>query len=366
MAGEFDYDQSLPGAALGGSVATLWVPSGQFGVGPETTLIVHQVRLGDSGRSIRTMRFENSEQIGFGNHVVMEYGGEYLSGGLVGETASSVRPHARVGVRISPHWGAAFLLETDPDAYGFRAQPPQAEPAIDALQTGPVIVWGPGRPVLNGGWHEEFAVHHDVGRRGRIEGAAFRDDSSHEAVFATLMGSSDPYSPSGGFLPGPFAHDAGAAGFWGTRVIYREKISEHIEVAGVYAWAGVLAPDGQEASLSNLPGMVETRYRHSVAARVAGKVPKTRTELAASYKWVNGSVVSRQDLYGDASMGIDPNLSLSIRQRLPSFIMAGRWEAVADFRNMLGQGYVSMETQQGAMLVMPVERSFRGGVSFQF
>ena len=77
-------------------------------------------------------------------------------------------------------------------------------------------------------------------------------------------------------------------------------------------------------------------------------------------------MVSRQDLYGDASMGIDPNLSLSIRQRLPSFIMSGRWEALADFRNMLGQGYVSMETQQGAMLVMPVERSFRGGVSFQF
>ncbi len=81
---------------------------------------------------------------------------------------------------------------------------------------------------------------------------------------------------------------------------------------------------------------------------------------------MNGSVVSRQDLYGDASLGIDPNLSLSIRQRLPSFIMSGRWEALADFRNMLGQGYVSMETQQGTMLVMPVERSFRGGVSFQF
>jgi len=365
MAGEFDYDQELPGT-LGGSVATLWLPGGQLGVGPETTLIVHQVRLGDTGRSIRTMRFEHSEQIGFGDRVVMEYGGEYLSGGLVGETVSSVRPHARLGMRISPHWGAAFLLETDPDAYGFRAQSPQAETAIDALQTGPVIVWGGGRPVLNGGWHEEFAVHHDVGSRGRIESAAFRDDSSHQAVFAMLTQSADPYSPSGGFFPGPFAHDAGSNGFWGARLVYSEKISDHIEVAGVYAWAGALVPDGEQASLANLRGMVETRYRHSVAARIAGKVPKTRTELAASYKWVDGTVVSRQDLYGDASMGIDPNLSLSIRQRLPFFIMAGRWEALADFRNMFGQGYVSLESQQGAILVMPVERSFRGGVSFQF
>ena len=365
MAGQFDYDQTLPGT-LGGAAATIWLPGGQFGVGPETTLIVHQFRLGDSGRSIRRMRFEHSEQLAFGDHVVMEIGGEYLSGGLVGDTVSSVRPHARLGVRISPHWGAAFLLETDPDAYGFRAQTPGTEPAIDALETGPVIVWANGRPVLNGGWHEEFALHHDLGSRGRIEAAAFRDDSANQAIYAALMRSSDPLSPVDRFFPGPFAHDAGSAGFWGTRVIYRERISDHLEVAGVYAWAGALAPDGSVASLSNLGGMLETRYRHSVAARFAGKLPKTKTQLAASYKWVSGTVVSRQDLYGDASMAIDPNLSLSIRQPLPSFLMAGRWEALADFRNMLGQGYVSLASQQGTILVMPVERSFRGGVSFQF
>ena len=65
-------------------------------------------------------------------------------------------------------------------------------------------------------------------------------------------------------------------------------------------------------------------------------------------------------------MGIDPNLSVSIRQPLPSFLMAGHWEALADFRNMLSQGYTSLEALDGRMLVMPVERSFRGGVSFQF
>jgi hypothetical protein len=65
-------------------------------------------------------------------------------------------------------------------------------------------------------------------------------------------------------------------------------------------------------------------------------------------------------------MAIDPNLSLSIRQPLPSFMTVGRWEALADFRNILSQGYVSLEGLDGRMLMMPVERSFRGGVSFQF
>jgi hypothetical protein len=33
---------------------------------------------------------------------------------------------------------------------------------------------------------------------------------------------------------------------------------------------------------------------------------------------------------------------------------------------MLGQGYTSLEALDGRMIVMPVERSFRGGISFQF
>jgi hypothetical protein len=148
-------------------------------------------------------------------------------------------------------------------------------------------------------------------------------------------------------------------------LVYREKLSDHLELAGVYAWAGALAANGQSAPLAELRDMVQTRYHHSVAARVAGKVPKSKTQLAASYKWIDGTVLTRQDVYSETAMAIDPNLSLTIRQPLPSF-RKGHWEALADFRNMLAQGYVSLEGADGRMLVMPVERSFRGGLSFQF
>lgn len=363
MAGEVDYNEAVPGV-FGGSVASLWLPSGKFGEGPETTLTMRQIRLGDSGRSIRAMRFEHSEQIVFSDHVILEYGGEYLSGGYVGALTSSLRPHTRLGMRLSPHWDAAFLVETDPDAYGLRTQVSSEEPAIDALQTGPRLIWGSGNPILEGGWHEELALRHDVGTRGQIESAAFRDDARHEAVYGTMTGL-DSSSPGG--LIGPLAHDGGAAGFWGARVVYREKIADNLELAGVYAWAGTLAPNDQSAPLSDLREMLQTTYRHSVAARLAGKVPKSKTQFAASYKWIDGTVVTRQDLYSETAMAIDPNLSVSIRQPLPSLRMAGHWEAMADFRNMLSQGYVSLESPDGRhMLIMPVERSFRGGVSFQF
>ena len=362
MAGEINYDEAIPGV-FGGSVASIWLPSGQFGEGPETTLTIRQVRLGDSGRSLRAMRFEHSEQMALTDRVILEYGGEYLSGGYVGAATSSLRPHARLGVHLSAHWDAAFLVETDPDAYGLRTQASSegGEPAIDALQAGPALIWSNGKPILNGGWHEEFTVRHDVGTRGQFESAVFRDDSRHQAVYGNGM----ELTALAGQIPGPIASDAGAAGFWGTRLVYREKLSDHLELAGVYAWAGALAANGQSAPLAELRDMVQTRYHHSVAARVAGKVPKSKTQLAASYKWIDGTVLTRQDVYSETAMAIDPNLSLTIRQPLPSF-RKGHWEALADFRNMLAQGYVSLEGADGRMLVMPVERSFRGGLSFQF
>ena len=88
--------------------------------------------------------------------------------------------------------------------------------------------------------------------------------------------------------------------------------------------------------------------------------------MTASYKWLDGTVVSRQDLYGEAALGLDPNLSFTIRQPLPSFRAVGHWEVIADFRNVLAQGYVPVNEQDGQLMLMPVERSFRGGVSFQF
>ena len=136
-------------------------------------------------------------------------------------------------------------------------------------------------------------------------------------------------------------------------------------MAAIYAGAGALTPQG--VSTSYLPDRLETALRHSLAARLSGRVPVTHTQVSASYKWINGPVVSRQDGFGEAALGIDPHLSLSIKQPLPSFGTSGRWEALADFRNLLSQGYVPVDqAADGRMLLTPVVRSFRGGVSFQF
>ena len=161
----------------------------------------------------------------------------------------------------------------------------------------------------------------------------------------------------------------------GTRAEYRERISRSLEVAGIYSWAGALAPVTPTININtNLQNGVEDglrdglhmHYRQSLAGRVSGRIPRTGTQFTASYKWLNGPVASRQDLYGEAGLGLDPYLSMTIRQPLPGFRTSGHWEALIDVRNLLSQGALPTTGEQGAIVIMPVERSFRGGVSFQF
>jgi hypothetical protein len=356
LAGEVNYDQQIPGGVVGSALATTWVPGSDLGRGPETTLVMRQIRYGSNGRSIRSMRFGQTEEAAIGR-LTIHYGAEYLMAGPTGLMASAIRPHAEIAAQVSRYWTAQVLLETDADSYGLATRAHDLEGAIDALQNVPVLISTGQRPVLAGGWHQEFSMRREIGSRGTVENAVFHDMSHHQAVYG--LTTADAFSR-------PRAFDGGADSSWGTRIAYTERLTRTLDLGAIYTWAGALAPDGAVEPLSGLSGMLRTRYRHSVATRLSGKLPLVRTRLAASYKWVNGTAVSRQDLFGEAAKGVDPYLSLSIRQPLPSFLTAGHWEALADFRNMLSQGYASLESQDGRILLMPVDRSFRGGLSFQF
>src|SRR5262249_49232994 len=155
-----------------------------------------------------------------------------------------------------------------------------------------------------------------------LEAATFRDASGHVAVFGFDL--DDPNGPGAPPIA-PYAHDGGARRMWGSRGVYREEISDDWEVAASFGGAGGVAASGSGAA--ELPEQLTTVLRHSVAARISGRVPGAKTQVAASYKWINGPVVSRQDVFGEAALGIDPHLSLSVKQPLPSFGTSGHWEA---------------------------------------
>jgi outer membrane receptor for Fe3+-dicitrate len=196
-----------------------------------------------------------------------------------------------------------------------------------------------------------------------VEVAAFHDTVRHQALFGSGPAAT-PEFVQDAFSPG-LLYDGGSTNSWGTRVAYRQKISDHLEFAALYDWAGALTPVGAlDATSADFRNNIATRNHQSVAARISGRVPRAGTQIAASYKYISGATLSRMDAFGEAESQMDPNLHLSIRQPLPG--LNGRWEALADVSNLLGQGYVSASGQDSRILLAPVFRAFRGGVSFQF
>ena len=166
------------------------------------------------------------------------------------------------------------------------------------------------------------------------------------------------------FFSDVFAYDAGSSSSTGARLAYRRKLTDNLDASLIYAYGGALAP-GMENANAALRDELATRYRQSVAARISASVPRLGTKFTASYKWLSGSVVSPLDAFGESIYRVDPYLSLEIRQPLPSFI-PGHVVALADFGNLLAQGYVPITTSDGRVFLVPTYRFFRGGLSIQF
>jgi len=354
FAGQASFERS---AAAG--FATTWLPSGQMGVGSETTLVLRQSNLGPSRTPFRGARLEHKNQMAIGP-MSIDYGAEYLIAS-VGSSASSLRPNAKVSYQFSPEWSASVNVASRPWAHTHRQSNP-LQAALEEMDAFPTILLRDGRPVIEGGWHQEISAERRIGKNAAISTGIFRDTSSHTALFGRGPANQAQFLQD--YYSDAFAYDGGRSGSPGARVAYRQKLADGMEVVVLYSWAGALVPMENPESLL-LRDALDTRQRHGVAARISTRVPKTGTQLAASYKWLSGPAVSRQDPFGEVAYQVDPFLNLSVRQQLPS-LFATKIEALMDFRNLLAQGYVPVDTADGRVVLIPAFRSFRGGFSFQF
>jgi hypothetical protein len=375
----FAYDQKLGGASrlivagqmsyedsAAGGVATIWLPTGTPGAGPHTALVLRESKLGDTGLTFRGVRFDQGGAVAAGDRVLIRYGAEFVLVGL-GSAASSLRPRLSAEARINDVWKAAVIFASQPggpntmDASNGDLNSLLSE-AMGQLDAFPALMWRDGRPVLQGGYHEEIAADRKLGEKGKLQIAAFHDDNRHMAIFG--QGRDLPVTEyfQDSFSNG-FAYDGGSLSSWGARVALREKLSDDVELTAVYSYGGVLAP-GEEIT-APLRDSLRNVSRNSVGANVKWTSHRTRTNVTAGYKWVDGPALTRLDNYGESLYQMDPFLHISVRQQLPRFGL-GRWEAIADCDNLLAQGYVSMNSREGQAVLVPAFRTVRGGLSVQF
>jgi hypothetical protein len=361
VAGQMSYDESPAGG-----VATVWLPTGTIGSGPHTAVVLREAKIGNTGVTFRGMRIDQGGAVTLGDRVLLRYGGEYLLVGL-GRSVSSVRPRVSVETKLGSDWRGKLVFASQPGApsameSGGEDLQSALVRALDELDAFPALMWRNGRPVLQGGWHEEVSAERRVGENGKLQIAGFHEDSHHTAVFG--RGSDLPVQEYfEDVFSSAFAYDGGATSSWGGRVAYREKLNDDVEVTALYAMAGALAPGASNDGV--LRDSLRMAPRHSVGVNVSSKLSRTGGHLTVGYKWISGPAVSRVDAYGESLYQMDPYLHVSVRQQLPK-LGPGRWEAIADCDNLLAQGTVTISTRDGQVALVPAFRTFRGGLSLQF
>jgi hypothetical protein len=357
VAGQASYER-----ATAASFATTWLPAGDAARGPQTSLVLRRAALGPGGPVFRGARFDHSSQVMIGERWLLRYGTEFILVGL-GSGHSSLRPRGELAMLLGPNWKATLTVAPRPlSTFELPESPLQA--TLNSMDAFPAVMLRNGRPVLESGWHQELALERQWGRQTRLVASVFRDTSSHTAVFG--RGSATGSEVLQDYFSNGFAYDGGASTSWGTRIVYQQRFGREIETTFIYAYAGALAPTETDVR-EELRDRLQNRQRHSLAARIHGRVPCAGTTVTASYKWVSGTAVTRVDGYGEAYYQMDPTLNVTVRQPLPRvFSLPGRMEALADFRNLLAQGYVPVKTPEGTVLLMPTYRTIRGGLSFQF
>lgn len=367
FAGQITPDEESPA----GGIAATWLPAGISGNGPASTLVLREAKLGSSGLTFRGVRMDQSENLTLGNRFLLRVGGEYVLVGL-GELATGLRERVKLETRLTSGWyvdaiyaslpnGSAPRDTLNADLDGLDA-PSVLTDALNQLDTFPALLMRQGHPVLESGRHEELAVERRLRGRGVFQIAAFHDDNAHIALFGRGQ-ALPPEEYFQDFFSKGFAYDGGSSSDWGGRAALREKLSEDLEVTAVYAFSGALVPIAEMEG--GLRDGLRTAQRQSLATKLNARIPQSGTHLSVGYKWINEPALSRVDPYGEASYQLGPYLNVGVRQPLPK-MWFGKWEANAECDNLLAQGYVSVNTHDGQVLLVPAFRSFRGGVSLQF
>lgn len=358
LAGQMSYLNQATSTGL----ATEWLPAGSAAVGPVTTLVVRQSQFGPGQPVFRGARFSHDDVLQVGERVSVRYGGEFVFAGF-GTATSAVRPRAEVAMEMSPDWQFSLIMATHPWNNTVGDTPDALRSAVNSFDAFPTLMMRQGKPVFENGLHEEAAIKHCLGDGAELSAAVFHDKSTHTAVLGQGVVTHADFVQ--GFFGNAFAYDGGETSSTGARAVYQQHLSNNFTSTVIYDYSGALVPEANREG-RHLRDQLHTKYRQSVATRVSAKIPVVNTKVVVGYKWLNGPTVSQQDAYGEAIYGVDPYLSMGLRQPLPS-VFPGHMVVQADMGNVLGQGGVAMTTATSkSVLIVPAYRYFRGGLSFQF
>ena len=152
---------------------------------------------------------------------------------------------------------------------------------------------------------------------------------------------------------------------------WTQHFGDWLSATGGYGNSGTLQTEAIELSSADINELRQS-LRHSrrswAYARVSAAVPYAGTRITSSYQFTDYSALMPIHRSMTGSVSTDPGFNIQMRQPIPSFGMwNGRVEAMAEVRNLLNQGNISVSTGDGrTLLLMQSPKTIRGGLSFIF
>ena len=229
-----------------------------------------------------------------------------------------------------------------------------------------------GKARVQRGDDYELGVSQRYGSREyRISG--YREVVTNAALALTTTGNGELFS--GDLLQDLFSNsvifNAGRFESVGYTASVIQDLTDNYKLSLAFGSAGVLLPKQDTvpgSSAEDLRGILVTRQRPEVTVRAMGTVKETGTKFSGSYQWADSRSAAPAQMYSTQASRPEPGFNVYVRQPIP--VIPGlpwRMEATMDFRNLLAQGYLTLNMPDGQrLLLVPNPRSFRGGLAFVF
>lgn len=321
---------------------------------------------------LETLTLEFGDAVELTDSLRIEYGVLFESVKFV-HRLHFASPHGKAVYELAPGREIAFSYASGvPTAAGSRAgQDAALRRNVRQLGMFPRVAMVHGRPTVQRSEHVEAAYRQRFGKN-LVEAAVYRDSIRDSAVAAAV--------PEGLYKSSDMVPDLRAdtatlnAGHYrtpGARVSYARKIRDRLQAALGYGYSGVLSPSRQHLRTGmsdELRAILESQGAHLLMASVSAELPGAGTALTGSYQWSSRQSVLPADPYNDFASHSPPGLNLLLRQPLPiGGSVPGRFEASADFRNLLKTGYVPLQAPDGRVLsLLQAIRSYSGALSYIF
>jgi hypothetical protein len=361
LKGNLGYSSGSPATVLRASFARKMAN----GSGPEVAFTMRRLASPDvslRNADLQALALSTSDSMTLGDILELKFGSELQTVQFMGRV-TALRPFAIADLHLSPNTIVEYRYASDePDSRlerGFDSAP------ADFSESGPHVSMAGYRSSIERAHHHEVSISHKEGN-GAVHVAVYSDRITDPA----LTGVGETSIEGGSVLPdlysGTFTYQGKDFETHGVRILAQRKITSSSTASVEYEYGGVLDLDREDVSLQDARNWMSVHNRNSVAGKMSGTLPRTKTRWIASYRWTDGPALTPIDSFNASPGQSEPFLNFFIRQPIPGFL-SGHVDALVDVRNLLAQGYVPVLGQDGrTVYLVQSARAVRGGLAFTF